>query len=254
MLIQRADRTADGHAVASAKPESDSKVGMGTDRPSWQSVLWRSTVVTVVTAVALWLLALVLPGFSIDSAWDALLAGFVIGIGNAVVWPALAFLVVPLSVVTLGLGAIVLNVVFVAWLLDAVPGVHVDGFWSSLLVVIGLVIVTTAISSIFALDDVGWVDQRMARQARKRSKGAVATDVPGIVFVQLDGVAHAVFGRALRSGEVPNLHRWIRDGSHVLVPWETGWSSQTGVSQCGILHGSTADMPAFRWVDRRPAR
>ena len=36
----------------------------------------------------------------------------------------------------------------------------------------------------------------------------------------------------------------------MLVKWETGWSSQTGVSQCGILHGSTADMPAFRWVDK----
>jgi hypothetical protein len=49
---------------------------------------------------------------------------------------------------------------------------------------------------------------------------------------------------------VPTLHRWIRDGSHVLLPWETGWSSQTGVSQCGILHGSTLDMPAFRWIDK----
>ena len=35
-----------------------------------------------------------------------------------------------------------------------------------------------------------------------------------------------------------------------LVGWETGWSSQTGVSQCGILHGSVVDMPAFRWVDK----
>jgi hypothetical protein len=138
----------------------------------------------------------------------------------------------------------------VAWLLDELPGVELDGFWSSLWVVIGLVILTTAISSIFALDDDGWVDQRLARQARKRSKGANVTDVPGIVFIQLDGVSHAVLGRALRSGDVPNLHRWIREGSHVLVRWETGWSSQTGVSQCGILHGSTVDMPAFRWIDK----
>ena len=36
--------------------------------------------------------------------------------------------------------------------------------------------------------------------------------------------------------------------------WETGWSSQTGVSQCGILHGSTAGMPAFRWVDKAQGR
>lgn len=223
---------------------------MRNDRPPWRSVLWRSVVVTVVTALALWVLAAILPGFAIESGWDALLAGLVLGVGNAVIWPAMAFLIVPLSVVTLGLGAIVLNVVFVLFLLDLMPGVTIDGFWPALLVVFGLVILTTAISSIFALDDQGWVDQRTARQARKRAGGATVTDVPGFVFIQVDGCSHAVLRRAVRSGDVPNLHRWMRDGSHVLVEWETGWSSQTGVSQCGILHGSTVDMPAFRWIDK----
>ena len=179
-----------------------------------------------------------------------MLAGFVVGIANAVVWPALAFLVVPLSVLTLGLGAIILNALFVFLLLDLLPGVEIDGFWTALWVVIGLVIVTTLVSALLAIDDNSWLDQRVARQARRRSKDAVVTDVPGVVFIQLDGVAHAVLRRALRSGDVPTLHRWIRDGSHVLVGWETGWSSQTGVSQCGILHGSTVDMPAFRWIDK----
>jgi uncharacterized membrane protein YvlD (DUF360 family) len=220
------------------------------ERPSWQTVVGRTVAITVVTAVALWLLAAIIPGFSIDSPAEALLAGFVIGIGNAVVWPALAFLVVPLSVVTLGLGAIILNAAFVFLLLDLLPGVHIDGFWPALAVVIGLVIVTTALSSLLAIDDNAWLDQRVARQARKRTKRSSVTDVPGIVFVQLDGLSHSVLRRAMRSGDVPNIHRWIHDGSHKLVAWETGWSSQTGVSQCGILHGSTVDMPAFRWVDK----
>ena len=93
--------------------ETSSVVRPAAERPSWRTVLWRTVVVTVVTAIALWLLAAILPGFSIDSWWEALLAGFVVGIANAVVWPALAFLVVPLSVLTLGLGAIVLNALFV---------------------------------------------------------------------------------------------------------------------------------------------
>ena len=36
--------------------------------------------------------------------------------------------------------------------------------------------------------------------------------------------------------------------------WDPEWSCQTGVSQCGILHGSTADMPAFRWIERSSGR
>ena len=70
------------------------------------------------TAIALWVLAAILEGFTIDSPVDALLAGFVVGVVNAVVWPALAFLIVPLSVLTLGLGAIVLNALFVTWVLE----------------------------------------------------------------------------------------------------------------------------------------
>ncbi|HEX3090698.1 MAG TPA: phage holin family protein, partial [Ilumatobacteraceae bacterium] len=205
---------------------------------------------TVIIAVALWILAAILGGFTIDRPIDALLAGFVVGVANAVIWPALAFLIVPLSVLTLGLGAIVLNAVFVAWVLELLPGVEIDSFWTSLWIVVGLVIVTTLITTMLALDDNTYFDQRAARQARRRSKSASATDVPGVVFVQFDGVAHAVLRRAIRSGDVPTLHRWLRDGSHHLVAWETGWSSQTGVSQAGILHGSTVDMPAFRWLDK----
>jgi uncharacterized membrane protein YvlD (DUF360 family) len=213
-------------------------------------VLWRGSVVTVIIAVSLWILAAVLGGFAIDRPVDALLAGFVVGVANAVIWPALAVLIVPLSVLTLGLGAIVLNALFVAWLLELLPGVEVDGFWTSLFIVIGLVVVTTAITTVLALDDNAYFDRRASRLARKRSKGANVTDVPGVVFVQFDGVSQAVLRRAIRSGDVPNLHRWIRDGSHLLVGWETGWSCQTGVSQAGILHGSTLDMPAFRWLDK----
>jgi uncharacterized membrane protein YvlD (DUF360 family) len=246
------DRTASrmGRANLMAPPSMSRIVRPEPDRLSWRTVLWRGLLLTVVTAVTLWLLAGILPGLSVDSAWDALLAGFVVGLGNAVIWPALAFLVVPLSVLTLGLGAIVLNALFVFLLLDLLPGVEIDGFWPALAVVVGLVIVTTMVSALLAIDDSPWFDQRTARHARKRSKSAIGTDVPGVVFIQLDGVAHVVLRRALRSGDAPNLHRWIRDGSHVLVDWETGWSSQTGVSQCGILHGSTVDMPAFRWIDK----
>ena len=219
-------------------------------RPSWRQVAWRSLVVTLITALALWFLAAILDGFTIDTVAQGLLAGFVVGVANAVIWPALAFLIVPLSVLTLGLGAIILNALFVAWVLELLPGVEVDGLWTSLLIVVGLVVLTAGVSTLLALDDDAWFDRRASRLARRRSRNADATDVPGVVFVQFDGVAHDVLRRALRSGDVPNLHRWLRDGTHHLVGWETGWSSQTGVSQCGILHGSTGDMPAFRWLDK----
>ena len=48
----------------------------------------------------------------------------------------------------------------------------------------------------------------------------------------------------------PTMARWLADGSHRLVEWETDLSSQTGASQAGILLGSNDDIPAFRWVEK----
>ena len=221
------------------------------ERPSLGVILWRVVLVTVAGALTLWLLAALLDDFAIDEWWQALLAGFVVGLVNAV------------RVAGTGLRRRA----------DLRADARARGDRRSTpsssgscsiparasrstasgprsLIVVGLAVVTTVVSSLLALDDDAWFEASMGRRARRRTGGRRATDVPGVVFVQIDGLAEPVLERALRSGDVPTLHRWLRDGSHRLVGWETGWSSQTGVSQCGILHGSVVDMPAFRWVDK----
>ncbi|MBW5486280.1 alkaline phosphatase family protein, partial [Streptomyces bambusae] len=72
---------------------------------------------------------------------------------------------------------------------------------------------------------------------------------PGLVLLQLDGVGHDVLRRAAGRGVMPTVAAWL-DGGHRLAPWRTDWSSQTGASQLGILHGSTYDVPAFRWYEK----
>src|SRR5204862_3455978 len=92
--------------------------------------------------------------------------------------------------------------------------------------------------------------QRIAR----RTGGQVRTDEPGIVFLEIDGLALPVLRRALRDGSAPEMARWIAGGSHLLTEWETDLSSQTGASQAGILLGSNEDIPAFRWVEKESGR
>jgi uncharacterized membrane protein YvlD (DUF360 family) len=213
-------------------------------------MLRRAAVVTVASAAMLLALAAILPNFSIEKWWHAVLAALVVGVVNAIVWPLLAAVVVPISVLTLGLGSIVLDALVVGLVLDSLPGVELHGFWTAVVVVAGLAISSTIVSSVLAVDDDSWFDVWIARRARRRADLATATDVPGVVFVQIDGLSVDVLERALSSGDVPTLHRWLRTGTHRVSRWETGWSSQTGVSQCGILHGSVEDMPAFRWVER----
>src|SRR3712207_836565 len=74
--------------------------------------------------------------------------------------------------------------------------------------------------------------------------------VPGVLFLEVDGLARAVVSRAIRDGNAPTLARWLHEGSHRLIGWETDWSSQTGACQAGLLHGSNDNMPAFRWWEK----
>jgi uncharacterized membrane protein YvlD (DUF360 family) len=207
-------------------------------------------VVLLLDTVALFVLADVLPGFEIQTWAAALGMAAVLGVLNALVWPVLARFTLPLSVLTLGLSALVLNGALVALAALISPGVRIDGWLEGSIVVVGLTIVTSLIASLLAIDDdESWYRNVVRRQARRRGD-AVKSDVPGIVFVEIDGLAHDVLRRAMRTGHAPNLARWLGDGAYRLESWETDWSSQTGACQAGILHGNSVDIPAFRWWEK----
>ena len=72
------------------------------------------------------------------------------------------------------------------------------------------------------------------------------------MFLEIDGLAMPVLKRGMRDGSAPELSRWLEEGTHRLVEWETDFSSQTGASQAGILLGSNEDIPAFRGLSAQP--
>ena len=78
--------------------------------------------------------------------------------------------------------------------------------------------------------------------------------MPGIIFLEIDGLALPVLKRALRDGSAPTMARWLSDHGYHLAEWETDLSSQTGASQAGILLGSNEDICAFRWVEKEHGR
>jgi predicted AlkP superfamily pyrophosphatase or phosphodiesterase len=61
-----------------------------------------------------------------------------------------------------------------------------------------------------------------------RKEGAIESEVPGVIFLEIDGLGHDVLRRALSGGNAPNMARWIQDGSHHLLRWETDWSASVG--------------------------
>lgn len=91
-----------------------------------------------------------------------------------------------------------------------------------------------------------------ARTARALRRGTPEGRERGLLVVQLDGLALPVLRRAIAGGQAPNIARWIRS-SHTLTGWWATIPCTTPASMAGFLHGS-ADVPAFRWWDRRSGR
>jgi len=86
-----------------------------------------------VTSVAIGVSASVIPGIQVDSVWAALVAALLLGFVNATLRPILLILTLPLTVLTLGLFALVINGAMLALVASLVKGVHVAGFGSAVL-------------------------------------------------------------------------------------------------------------------------
>ena len=215
-----------------------------------RAILLRVLAVWLITAATLVLLGALLPGVQVTSFEAALIAAALIGLFNALVWPLVVRLALPFTVLTLGLGVLVLNGAVILAVAAISRGFVVSGLLSGIIVVVGLTLVNTLLTSLLGIDDEDFYYRNVIKRQARRGGGTVETDVPGVLFLEVDGLAHAVVSRAIRDGNAPTLARWLREGSHRLIEWETDWSSQTGACQAGLLHGSNDNLPAFRWWEK----
>jgi len=204
-------------------------------------------------AVSLLVAAALVPGASMSDFSGAVAAAAVIAILNALLPPVVAALRLPFMAL---LGFLIVLVLDALMLLaaDALTNTFkVDSFWSALGVAIVASAVGVLISVIAGTNDDDIYSLRVIQRVARRSGGREVTDRPGIVFLEIDGLALPVLRRAMRDGHAPTMARWLADGAYRLAEWETDLSSQTGASQAGILLGSNDDIPAFRWVEKESA-
>jgi len=216
-----------------------------------QKALIRILIISVIQALTLLVLTLFLDGLKIDRIGTALLAIFAITLLNAVIWPLLSYVLLPFVVITFGILAFVINGVFV-WLAGQfIDGFQVADFATAMWTSVWLTAVNMIASSLLTIDDDGFWYRNLVRQRMKKRDTYTETDVPGVLFLEIDGLAEPLVEKAIAGGYLPNLSKWISSGSHKLVQWETDLSSQTSASQAGILHGNNENIPAFRWFDRQ---
>jgi putative membrane protein len=102
----------------------------------------RFLIQAVVTAIGLWLAALIVPGVAFTDTLTLVLAAVLLGVINAIVRPILVVVTFPITVLTLGLFLLVVNAAMIGLTSVFLEGFAVNGFWPG----VGAAVVTGLVS------------------------------------------------------------------------------------------------------------
>ena len=216
---------------------------------------FRLLVSWLVAAAAVFFAAAIVPGVALQSAGGAVLIAAAVSIINAILPPLIAALRLPFTLVAGFLLVLVADAGAFKLAGDAFPeAISVGSFGDALLAALVVSAVSLILQVILGTNDDDEYSFRVIRRIARRQGRQTRTSVPGIIFLEIDGLAEPVLRRAMRDGSAPTMSRWLRRCGYRLTEWEPDLSSQTGASQAGILLGSNQDIPAFRWVEKESGR
>ncbi|MPZ52505.1 MAG: phage holin family protein [Acidimicrobiia bacterium] len=103
-----------------------------------------------VNAFALWLAATLVSGIDLtDNIPLIVLVALIFGLVNVFIGSVLKLLSLPLTIVTLGLFALVVNTALLAITASLTDNLQIDGFWSAFLGALIISIVSSVLNTIF---------------------------------------------------------------------------------------------------------
>ena len=209
--------------------------------------LKRSLIIFIGNVLGIYLISFFGLGVKINYFDDIMLFVIFISIINAVLWPLLTRIFMPFLVFTFGIGSLILNGLLLE-IFAPLFDISIEGP-AIILAPLAMAFITTSLSAVLTIEDDGSYYRSVYRDAKKKRKGETKS-YPGLIIVEIDGLAHDVLKEALDKGLMPTVKSMIDERTHTLRKWETDLSSQTGASQAGILHGNNKDITAFRWIEK----
>jgi hypothetical protein len=208
--------------------------------------LKRYLILFIANLIGLYLISFGLD-FTVTNLYRVVLFIFFISVFNAVLWPLITKVYMPLLVWTFGIGVLILNGGILAFF-GPYFGLNINGL-GILLAPLTISLITIILTTILGLEDDGAYYQAVLREAQRKRKGDIK-DYPGVIIVEIDGLAYDVLCEAVEKDIMPTVKEMIDCKTHILKKWETDLSSQTGASQAGILHGNNENITAFRWIEK----
>ena len=209
--------------------------------------LKRSLIVFIGNVLGIYLISFLGLGVTVTDFDNIILLVLVISLINSLLWPILTRIAMPFLVLTFGFGTLILNGLLLQ-LFAPDFGIEINGP-AIILAPLAMAAVTTVLSSIITIDDDSSYYRSVLRDAEKKRKNEIK-DYPGVIIIEIDGLAYQVLCEAVERGDMPNIKKMIESDDYKLRRWETDLSSQTGASQAGILHGNNEGIVAFRWIEK----
>jgi uncharacterized membrane protein YvlD (DUF360 family) len=223
-------------------------------RPGPVALVRRGIVSFIVAAISLAVTAALLPGIVIPDLGTLVLAVIVFALLNALVRPLILSVLAPYSVIAVIVATLVFQVAVFFIVSFFVPEFQVGGVISALVGSLVFGVVNTILTAILSIDSDESFYGMLVQQMSARRKGIIRSESPGVLIVQIDGLAHPILAHQVRAGRVPVMSRWIRTRKMRLDRWTALLPSQTSASQAGILHGNNSFIPAFRWWEKSQGR
>ena len=206
----------------------------------------RTLIIFIGNVIGLYLVSMFGLGVVVNEFDDIFLLVIFISLVNAVLWPILTRIFMPFLVFSFGIWSLILNGALLE-LLGLLFNINISGP-ALILAPLSMALITTILSALVTLDDDSSYYRPVYMVARKKRKDN-AKDYPGLIIVEIDGLSYDILKEAIDNDLMPTVKSMV-ENTHTLRKWETDFSSQTGASQAGILHGNNEDITAFRWIEK----
>ncbi|HJX46184.1 MAG TPA: phage holin family protein [Patescibacteria group bacterium] len=102
----------------------------------------RVIIKLAINVFALFVVAYLVPGFVLSGLWPAIVAAIVIGVVNTFIRPILQIIALPISLITFGISAFLINVALLYMVSFIVPGFRIANFLTAIIASIVLALVS----------------------------------------------------------------------------------------------------------------
>jgi uncharacterized membrane protein YvlD (DUF360 family) len=212
--------------------------------------LLRVLLMWIVETMILFLLIFWFSTITLADWLPVLFVSLVIGLLNALVRPVLVYFSIVPKIWYYAGTTFVLDATLLWLVSQYLPELAPLALWPALIIALVMALVTNSFGDILAIDDDDSYYHHIVSDVVAFYGKPEKSDIPGILFLEIDGLSQSILQQALQDGYMPTLSRWLETGSHQLAGWECDLSSQTSASQAGILLGDNYDIPAFRWFEK----